>query len=135
MRQYISAYIVAAVIFGLLDALWLNNVAVHMYRSTVSILMADQFSAGPAAAFYVIYLFGIVWFAIRPALISGQWTDALLNGSVLGLVAYATFDFTSQAVFKDWTWTLSLIDVAWGIFVSGVTAAVAAWFVLKFVKT
>ena len=134
MTQYIAAFIFAAIIFGLLDALWLNNVAVSMYQSTVGEIMAEQFRMGPAFAFYVIYLFGMTWFGIRPALASGQWTSALLNGALLGFVAYATFDFTSQAVFKGWTWKLSFIDIAWGTFATGVTAALSAWLVLKFVK-
>lgn len=134
MTQYISAYLIAAIIFGILDALWLNNVAVNLYRSTVSSLMADQFKAAPAAAFYIIYLVGIVWFAIRPSLANKRWESALLNGAILGLIAYATFDFTSQAVFKDWTWKLSLIDIVWGIFATGTTAALTSWLVLKFAK-
>lgn len=134
MAQYISAYIIAAIIFGILDSLWLNFVAVNMYRATVSVLMADQFKAGPALAFYIIYLFGILWFAIKPALMARRWQSALLNGAILGLVAYATFDFTSQAVFKNWTWQLSLVDIAWGIFVTGATAAMTAYLVLKFEK-
>ena len=134
MTRFIIAYLFAAFIFGILDALWLNNVAVSMYQSTVSEIMAEQFRMGPALAFYIIYLFGMTWFGIRPALDSGQWTTALLNGSLLGFVAYSTFDFTSQAVFKGWTWQLSIIDIAWGTFATGVTAALSAWLVLKLVK-
>ena len=134
MVQYIAAFIIAAVIFGVLDALWLNNVAVGMYQSTVGEIMADQFRMGPAIVFYIIYLFGLLWFAIRPALTSNEWTAALPNGAILGFVAYATFDLTSQAVFKDWTWQLSIIDIAWGTFVTGTTATATAWLVLRFVK-
>ena len=134
MMQYLAAFFVAAIIFGVLDALWLNNVAVGMYRSTVGNLMADELRMAPALVFYLIYLFGMLWFAIRPGLTSGQWTSALVNGAFLGFVAYATFDFTSQAVFKGWTWKLSIIDIAWGTFATGVTSAATAWLVLRFVK-
>jgi len=112
MIRYIAAFMIAACIFGVLDALWLNNVAVEIYRSTVGDIMADELSMAPALLFYVIYVFGMLWFAVRPALLSGQWTNGLLNGAVLGFVAYATFDLTSQAVFKGWTWKLSIIDIA-----------------------
>ncbi len=134
MMRYITAFIIAAIIFGTLDALWLNNVAVTMYRSTVGDIMAEQLRMAPALVFYVIYLFGMLWFAIRPALISGQWTSALLNGAFLGFVAYATFDCTSQAVFRGWTWKLSIIDIAWGTFATGVTSALTAALVLRFAK-
>lgn len=134
MTQYIAAFIFSAIIFGILDALWLNNVAMDMYRSTISEIMADKLRMAPALVFYMIYLFGMMWFAIRPALISGQWTSALLNGTFLGFIAYATFDLTSQAVFKGWTWKLSIVDIAWGTFATGTTAALAAYCVLRFIK-
>ena len=135
MMQYIAAFVIAAIIFGMLDALWLNNVAVGMYESTVGHLMSEKLNMAPALAFYIIYLLGMLWFAIRPGLTSGQWTSALFNGAFLGFVAYATFDFTSQAVFKGWTWKLSIIDIAWGTFATGVTSALTAWLVLRFAKS
>ena len=48
---------------------------------------------------------------------------ALKYGALLGLVAYGTYDFTNMAVIKDFTWRITLIDLAWGTFLTGIVAA------------
>ena len=37
-----------------------------------------------------------------------------MNGALLGALCYATFDLTSQAVFKVWATHVSLMDITWG---------------------
>ena len=73
----------------------------------------------------------MVWFGIRPGLESGSVATALLNGAILGLVCYATFDLTSQAVMKVWATHVSLADIAWGTFATGVASAAGCWAALK----
>ena len=55
-----------------------------------------------------------------PSLVS--WQRAAINGAVIGLVAYATYDLTNLAVVKDWPLGLTFIDMAWGTMVSGIAA-------------
>lgn len=132
--QFFTAYVIAAIIFGAMDFVWLSNMADSLYRPVIGELMADEFHKAPAIAFYAIYLFGIVWFGIKPGLISGQWTDAALNGALFGAIAYATYDLTSQAVLKTWSTKISLFDITWGGFATGTTSALTAIIVLRFVK-
>ena len=134
MTQYIFAYIIAAVIFGILDAIWLSNAAPTLYRPIIGEIMADKFRLAPALVFYGLYLCGMMWFAVKPALQDGQWTTGLLNGALLGFFCYATYDLTNQAVMKVWTTKLSIIDIIWGTFATGTTAALTAFLVLRFVK-
>ncbi len=134
MTQFVIAYIIAAVIFGILDFLWLSNMANSLYRPVIGEIMADEFRKAPALAFYLIYLFGIIWFGVKPALANGQWTTALLNGALFGGIAYATYDLTSQAVLKVWSTKITLYDIVWGTFATGVTAALTAYLVIRFVK-
>ncbi|WP_430428155.1 DUF2177 family protein [Parasphingorhabdus sp.] len=134
MTRYIATYIIAAIIFGILDAIWLTNAAELLYRPIIGEIMADQFRLAPALTFYAIYLAGMLWFAVRPALIDGKWTTALLNGAILGFLCYATFDLTSQAVLKVWSTKLTIIDLIWGTFATGTTSALTAMLVLRFGK-
>jgi uncharacterized membrane protein len=64
-----------------------------------------------------------VYFAVLPGLRAGSIVTALVNGAVLGFVAYMTFDLTSLAILKVWSAKLSLIDISWGAFVSAISAA------------
>ena len=132
MMQWIVAYISAAIIFGVLDALWLNWAGPNLYRPIIGEVMADKFNVGAAAAFYFLYLLGMMWFAVKPGLASGEWTTALLNGVLLGALCYATYDLTSQAVLKVWATKLSVIDIMWGAFATGVASAVATFVALRF---
>ncbi len=132
MTKWIIAYLVAAVAFGILDSVWLRWAGPNLYRPVIGEIMADDFRMVPAAVFYVAYLAGMVWFAIRPALESGQVTTAILNGALLGALCYATFDLTSQAVFKVWATHVSVADILWGTFATATASAIATWTTLKF---
>lgn len=130
--KWIIAYITAALAFGALDAGWLRWAADNLYRPVIGSIMAEEFRMGAAAAFYVIYIAGMVWFAVKPAVESGHVATALLNGALLGAVCYATFDLTSQAVMKVWAAHVSLADIAWGTFATAVAAGVASWVTIRF---
>lgn len=130
--SWIIAYIVAAVSFGVLDSFWLRWAAPNLYRPVIGEIMASEVRWGAAIAFYVIYIAGMVWFAIKPGLVSGQVGTAVLNGALLGALCYATFDLTSQAVLKVWSTQISVMDIAWGAFATAVASGVACWATLRF---
>jgi uncharacterized membrane protein len=120
-----------AVAFGLLDGAWLTLMSPRLYKPALGPLLADKINPGAALAFYAIYLCGLVYFAVWPALQSGRWQAALLNGAALGLVAYATYDLTNQATLRIWPARVTILDLAWGAFASALAAtigyAVTAW--------
>ncbi len=134
MTRYLIAFVSAAVIFGVLDAMWLSWAGTNLYEPTIGEIMADEFNVGAAGVFYVTYLAGMTWFAIRPGLIAGDVKVALLNGVLLGGLCYATFDLTSQAVFKVWATKVTVLDILWGAFATGTTSALASWIALKFAR-
>jgi len=130
MGPWIIAYIATGVAFLGIDAVWLTFAADKLYRPNIGPLMLDKFSVPPAAVFYLIYIGGIVFFAIEPALASGRWTAALVRGALLGFVCYATYDLTNQATLKGWSTTVTIADLCWGTFVTGAAASVG-FLVLK----
>ncbi|MCK0128488.1 DUF2177 family protein [Erythrobacter sp. F6033] len=134
MSKYVIAYVCSALVFGSLDAMWLNWAGPNLYRPLIGEIMAESFNVGAAAVFYFAYLAGMLWFAIRPGLQSGKVSVALLNGVLLGALCYATFDLTSQAVFKVWATKVTVLDIIWGGFATGVTSAVATFVTLRFTK-
>ncbi|NQX94366.1 MAG: DUF2177 family protein [Erythrobacter sp.] len=131
MSKYAVAYVIAAVIFGAMDAVWLSWAGPNLYEPNIGEIMAENFNVGAAGAFYFIYLAGMTYFGIRPGLEAGKAGVALLNGALLGALCYATFDLTSQAVFKVWETHISLMDIAWGAFATGTTSALTTAITLK----
>ncbi len=132
MLKWIIAYGVAALSFLALDAVWLRWASVNLYKPVIGELMAEKFNVGAAGAFYLIYIAGITWFAIRPGLEGGGVQAAMLNGILLGALCYATFDLTNQAVMRVWATHISVLDILWGAFVTGAAASIATWAVLRF---
>ena len=131
IKQALIAYPATAVVFLALDAIWLTTMAERLYRPALGRLMLDRFEALPAIAFYLVYLVGMVVFAVAPGLDGRRWMTALGFGALLGLVAYATYDLTNQATLRDWPWRVTLTDLGWGTFVTGAAAAagcrITAW--------
>jgi uncharacterized membrane protein len=119
------AYLVTGVVFLILDATWLSLMA-NTYRRLMGAVVLDSFALAPAAVFYLLYVAGIVGFAVLPAVNNGGWTSAALRGACLGLVAYGTYDLTNQATLKAWPLQLTILDMAWGTVATSLTAALSA---------
>lgn len=126
--RYLLAYIGAAVVMGVLDAIWLTTMGNRLYRPVIGSIMADKPDMRVAMIFYLLYVFGIVFLAVLPALREGSIGRAAISGAVFGLVAYATYDLTNQATLSVWSTRLTLIDLAWGTFVT--TAATLGGYLL-----
>jgi uncharacterized membrane protein len=123
--KYVIAYLAAGLYMAVVDAVWLTSM-INTYRQSIGeILLPEGIRAGPAITFYLLYIFGIVWFAVSPALANGgSLQTAALNGALLGLVCYGTYDLTNQATMKVWPVFITVMDMTWGIFLTA-TAAVA----------
>lgn len=123
MKTTFVAYVATLLAFVGLDALWLTRMADVLYRPAMGDMLLPAFRPAPALAFYLIYVAGLVYFAVRPGLEAGAAT-ALAHGAFIGLVAYATYDLTNQATLKNWSTALTLADLGWGIFASAMAAAI-----------
>jgi len=122
MKLQIIAYIATALVFLGFDAIWLTTMGDRFYRPIIGDIMLEKFSPMPAIVFYLLYVLGMVIFAVSPALTSGKWTQALIYGALFGFFAYVTYDLSNQATLKRWTTLLSVTDIAWGTIVTGVSA-------------
>ena len=133
MIKHLAAFGGTALALVVLDALWLTFAGPKLYRPIIGEILADKVSFGPAIAFYVLYVFGVTVLAVRPALASGKWTEALILGVILGVVAYGAYDLTNQATLKVWSTKITLMDLAWGAFVTA-AGAVAGFFASRLVS-
>ena len=129
---YVIAWLGTALAFLVADAIWLTQVGPKLYRPLIGELLSDRLNVPAAAAFYLIYVSGITYFAVAPALQSGSLTRALVSGALLGLVAYATYDLTNQATLKVWDIRVTLADMAWGAFASALAASAGYWAATRF---
>ena len=122
MRRHVIAYLAALVVFLVIDSLWLGVVAADFYQDRLGTFMTGPVRVPAAVAFYLLYIVGIVVFAIAPALETGAWRTALLRGALFGLIAYATFELTNLAILPGWPLSVVLVDMVWGAVLTGSTA-------------
>lgn len=122
--KWIAAYAVAGVVFGLLDFLWLGKVGRPLYAARMGDWLAAKPNMTAAILFYLLYLVGLTYFVLVPALDAGSLGKAALSGFLFGLVAYATWNLTNLAVLKDFPSSIVPIDMAWGSLATMTTSIV-----------
>ncbi len=125
--KYLFIYLIATAIFFGMDMLWLGLVAKNFYRQKLGFIFTGEVRWAAAIIFYLIYIGGILYFAIQPGLNGGGWQIALLNGALFGLMCYATYDLTNMATIKQWPLVVVVVDIIWGMVLTG-TVAVATYF-------
>lgn len=118
--HFVEHYLVAAILFVVIDGIWLRFVAKQLYERELKGLLATKANLPAAVVFYLIYIVGIVYFALTPALQAHDALYAFGRGALLGLLMYATYDLTNLATLKSWPAKLSAIDITWGAFVTGI---------------
>lgn len=120
---YLLAYISTAIVFLAIDFVWLSQIAPRFYFGHLGHLLLEKPNLLAAAGFYLVYVVGLVIFAVAPALKAESITTALLFGALFGFFTYATYDMTNYATLKGWPFVVVAVDIVWGTLLS----AVAAW--------
>lgn len=127
---YLKTYVAALFIFIAGDLTWLGYVAKKLYRDQLGFIMSSKTNWTSAVMFYLIFIAGLMFFVIVPAMQRDSWKYALSAGMFFGLVTYATYDLVNLAVLENWPVKITIIDIAWGIFLVG-TVSLSAFFASK----
>lgn len=112
--MFIKLYAIALPVFFAIDMVWLGLVATNFYRGQIGSLMKTDINWTAAIIFYLLFIVGLVFFVITPAVEKGSWTYALLVGAFFGFITYATYDLTNLATLKDWPLLVTIVDLVWG---------------------
>jgi len=131
ISYYLKLYVLTVPIFFMIDIIWLGVIARGFYRRNLSFILSTDVNWAAAITFYLIYIAGIIFFAVRPALASDNLRDAALLGGLFGFFTYATYDLTNMATIKDWPLKIVVIDMLWGtclcMLVAGLSFLIAKW--------
>lgn len=121
----LKTYSITFVVFFIIDMIWLVFIAKNMYKDAIGHLMSEQPNWIAAIIFYLIFIFGLVYFVIQPAIDLGTWKNALLNGMLFGLITYSTYDLTNLATLNSWPLKITIIDLIWGTSLGGVVSTIS----------
>jgi uncharacterized membrane protein len=122
MRNIAITYLTVLVVFTAVDFLWLGLVALDFYKKEIGSLMLEKPRLEVAALFYALCAAGMTILVVQPALAAGEWHKAILLGAVFGLCAYGTYDLTNLATLQRWPFRLTLVDMAWGTFLTAIAS-------------
>ncbi len=132
MNRTAVLYLATLVVLIPIDFLFLGLVAKGFFTSQVGDMLGE-IRLAPAILFYLLYVAGILIFVNGPA--TATWPSTLRYGALFGLFCYATFELTSLSLLKHWTWTVVMVDVSWGTFVTAVSSTagllIANWLAPK----
>lgn len=119
---FLILYLLTVVVFFAIDIIWLGVISKKFYRDQLGALMSPKVNWTAAIIFYLIFIFGIVFFVIYPAVTGDDITMAIGYGALFGFIAYATYDLTNLATIKGWPTLVTVVDLVWGSFLSASTS-------------
>ena len=128
--EFLVFCLLSFVVFFVIDLIWLGVIAQKLYSKYLGYIMKDKPDWTAAILFYLLYIIGLVFFVINPALEKSSWQYALFAGLFFGFITYATYDLTNLATLRDWPLTITIIDLIWGS-VLGASVSVVTYGIIK----
>ncbi|MBX2816481.1 MAG: DUF2177 family protein [Saprospiraceae bacterium] len=132
MGDYVKLYALTIPVFFAIDMLWIGLIAQKLYEGIAHLRGPVNWPA--AIVFYLIFIIGILFFAVRPSLAEREWQTALLYGAAFGFFTYATYDLTNYATLKDWPLQVVIADMIWGSFLCATVALASHWMAINWLK-
>ena len=71
LAKYAVGYLATGIAFALIDSIWLRTMYTRLYQPELGPLLGSL-KLGPAVVFYLLYIAGMMWFAVAPALANGR---------------------------------------------------------------
>ena len=124
----ITLYFASLAIFLLIDFLALGIVVKPIFDRQIGHLLLENFRLLPAFFFYAFFVGVMIWFVSFPATTQDKgllWVA--FNAALLGAAAFGTYEFTSLAIMKDWTWKMVIVDMVWGTTLTALSAMGGVW--------
>ena len=118
MKRNVILYLATLILLIPIDFLFLGVIAKSLFTSQVGDMLGTV-RIPPAILFYLLYVAGILIFVSASAA-SAQTT--LIYGALFGFFCYMTFELTSMAMLKHWSYTVVVVDVLWGTFVTALAS-------------
>ena len=115
-------FVSTALILLVLDLIGLRFIIRPVFERHVGHLLVEPLRMVPAVLFYLGYVAGVIWFVSMPAFRQGDAASALINGALIGLMAYGTYEFTNYATLRDWSFEQVAVDTLWGGLLTGFSA-------------
>ncbi len=115
VSYYLRLYAITLLGFFAIDMVWLGFVARTFYKNQIGFLLTEKPNWYAAIVFYLLFVAGLLVFAVVPGLQANSWKKLLCLAALYGLITYATYDLTNLATVKNWPWMVTVVDMIWGV--------------------
>lgn len=112
---YLKLYALTVPAFFTIDLIWLGVLAKGFYQKNLNSLLSPNVNWVAAIIFYLIFIAGILIFAVIPAVAKDSWRHAVLWGALFGFFTYMTYELTNLALLKNWPLNIVIVDILWGV--------------------
>jgi len=126
--QTIYVYIITLILLPIIDLAWVGGLAKNYYKNQLGPLLATNTIWWAVVLLYLLYVAGLVYFVVAPAVAHHALSRAIFGGIFFGLVVYGTYDLTNLSIVANWPLGLSFVDMAWGAF-AGMLASTLAYLI------
>jgi len=130
--KLIISYLLTTIVFFAVDMTWLGLIAKDLYKKYLGNFLSDKVNWPAAIIFYLIFIIGIFYFALFPAIEKISFIKSIISGALFGVFTYATYDLTNLATLKDWPLPIVFIDIIWGAVLTGIVST-AGFYIVKWI--
>ena len=108
-------YLIAAIIFVVLDGIYLNLIK-SSFNSQIKNIQGSDIKVNFIAVgiTYIFLIFGLNYFII-------QRNRSVTDAALFGLIIYGVYEFTNMSLFTNWYLLTAIIDTTWGAILFGLT--------------
>ncbi len=130
---YVKLYLLTVPVFFLIDILWLGFIAKGFYREKLDAFLSPEVNWPAAIIFYMVFIVGIIFFAVLPGKAKDSFFIAATYGGLFGFFTYATYDLTNLTTLKNWPLSVVFVDILWGMVLCSVVASIS-FFIAKWIN-
>ena len=129
--HYLLKFFITFIVFMGIDLIWLGFIARKLYVSYLGPFLRTPPNWPATFIFYILFIIGLIIYAIEPAIVAKDVKKALLSGALFGFFTYMTYDLTNLATLKNWPIAIVPIDIIWGVILSASVSSISCFIYLK----
>ena len=109
----IKLYFTTLFYFLIIDTIGIQSFVLKLYNKNLPTNLKINFDPTSAILFYLIFVFGLVYFVISP-LKNLSLNNLIIPSMVYGFITYSTYALTVKSVFNVFNWEIVISDIIWG---------------------
>jgi uncharacterized membrane protein len=129
--RYVLLWALSFIMTSLIDAVWHLGFFGKIYKEGIKPLArmnGDKMAFNPVAGIISqVLVVSCIFFLVLYKVQKGTAGEAFLVGAAAGILAVTVYGITNYALFKDWGLAVTLLEMAWGPFLGGLSGLFIFW--------